>query len=100
MSFGTTKEDQKFVNIYGLLVGFLVIQREELHEQENMLQLESQNVHKVDDVQKKRKRLVIDRTECPTRVSIKLKKDRWIITIVDLTHNHEMVSSPSLTKSF
>ena len=84
MSFGTTKEDQKFVNIYGLLVGFLVIQREELHEQENMLQLESQNAQKVDDVQKKRKRLVTDRTECPMRVSIKLEKDRGIITNVDL----------------
>ena len=35
MSFGTAKEDQKFVNIYGLLVGFLAIQKEELHEQEN-----------------------------------------------------------------
>ena len=35
MSFVIAKEDQKFVNIYGLLVGFLAIQKEELHEQEN-----------------------------------------------------------------
>ena len=65
-----------------------------------LLQLESQNVKKDDDIQKKRKRLVIDRTEFPMRVSIKLEKDRWIITNIDLAHNHEMVSSPSLTKSF
>jgi hypothetical protein len=103
MLFASVKEAQKFVNVYGQLVGFSVIKGSNYMNKKIMLQCNRSRKPKQKNVvagQNKRKRLLVDRTDCPMRVMIKLHQGSWEITGVDLKHNHPMVCSPSLTKFF
>uniref|UniRef100_A0A0A9T3X6 Protein FAR1-RELATED SEQUENCE n=1 Tax=Arundo donax TaxID=35708 RepID=A0A0A9T3X6_ARUDO len=100
MTFTSVKEAQRFVNVYGQLKGFSVIKGRNYKQRKITLQCNRSRKQKEVNAQRKRKRYTIERTDCAMKVRVTLRDGRWEITTVQNEHNHDLVSTPSLTKFF
>lgn len=101
MGFKTIDEAHRFVNIYGQLLGFAAVKGRNYKNRKITLQCNRSRKGK-DNAEpgKKRMRYKIEKTDCKMKVTVTQQNGRWEITDVDNTHNHPLVSTPSLTKFF
>jgi hypothetical protein len=101
MVFSSLEESVRFVNIYAQVKGFAVIKGRNYKNVKITLQCNrSRRTVTKSTGQRKRRRTAIDRTDCQMNVIVYLIDTKWHIVSCSLEHNHEMSSSPSLTKFF
>ena len=101
MRFDTLDEAHRFVNVYGQLNGFAVFRGRNYKNKKIFLMCNrSKKATEPKNPGKKRKRSVVKGTSCKMRIIVVLREGEWEFIDVDLVHNHELVSSPSLTKFF
>ena len=101
MIFHSLQAAHRFVNVYGQIQGLAVVKRRNYKQRKVTLQCNKsrKNVSRISG-QRKRKRAVVEKTDCQMNVVVKLEEGQWEISSVWLDHNHELVSTPSLTKFF
>lgn len=101
MVFSTLEEAVRFVNVYAQMNGFAMKKGRNYKQRKITIQcFKSSKTHTNNSGIRKRKRSVIERTNCPMNVTVKLREGKWFILSVCLEHNHSFVSSPSLTRFF
>jgi len=101
MSFDTLDDAHRFVNIYGQVNGFAVFKGRNYKNKKIFLMCnKSKKAAEPKNPHKKRKRSYVKGTSCKMRIIVVLQQGRWKFSDVDLVHNHDLVSSPSLTKFF
>jgi hypothetical protein len=101
MSFDTIDEAHKIVNVYGQLYRFAVYRGRNYKNKKYFLMCNrSKKAKEPKNIQKKRKRYIVKGTNCKMKVIVALQDGKCRFTDVDLVHNHDLVSSPALTKFF
>jgi hypothetical protein len=101
MVFKTVEDAKHFVNVYAKLYGFAVIKGRNYKQRKITLQCnKSRNIRTRSTVNRKRKRRVLQRTNCPMNVTVSLEDTQWRIISRQMEHNHDVSHSPSLTKFF
>jgi len=101
MVFESLTEAQRYLNVHGLLNGYAI--RKGTNYLKKTYQLECNRSGKpkvMENAQRIRRRNYILKTGCKMKVIVKLINGKWVFTKVDSEHNHNVVSSPSLTKFF
>ena len=99
MVFESLTEAQRYLNVHGLLNGYAI--RKGTNYLKKTYQLECNRSGKpkvMENAQRIRRRNYILKTGCKMKVIVKLINGKWVFTKVDSEHNHNVVSSPSLTK--
>jgi hypothetical protein len=101
MVFESLDKSVRFVNVYGKIHGFAVIKgRNHKNTMITLMCNRSRRTRIKNIVDRKRKRKVLDRTNCPMNVTVKEIDEKWHIISCSMEHNHDCVASPSLTKFF
>lgn len=101
MVFPTLEHAVKFVNLYGKVAGFAVIKGRNYKSRKITLECNKGRKNRTKDIiERKRKRNVLAKTNCHMHVRVKLVHTSWQIISCSLEHNHELASSPFLTKFF
>ncbi|KAM0869310.1 hypothetical protein ACQ4PT_040753 [Festuca glaucescens] len=101
MLFDTLEASQRFLNIYGYLHGYGVVKGWNYKNKKITFQCcLTRKTHAHNLTQRKRKRSVVQRTQCPMNVTVQLKNGQWKFISVNLEHNHDFLNTPSLTKFF
>ncbi|KAL6653059.1 hypothetical protein ACP70R_011984 [Stipagrostis hirtigluma subsp. patula] len=101
MVFATLQDAHRFINVYGLVTGFVVKKGcNYKHKKITFVCNKSRTMKENETGQRKRRRNTIEKTGCRMKVLVKLLEGRWEITMVRNEHNHPLVSSPSLTTFF
>ena len=101
MIFSTLEDAVRFVNVYGQLSGFVVVKGRNHKNRKITLQCnKSRHNTSVAAGPTKQKRRVLKKTNCPMNVTVRLIGSKWHIISTVMGHNHDLVSSPSLTKFF
>ncbi|XP_037412255.1 protein FAR1-RELATED SEQUENCE 5-like [Triticum dicoccoides] len=99
--FSTLDESLRFANVYAQLNVFAVIKGRNYKNRKLYFQCnKGRKRPSANSGLRKRKRNIIEGTNCPMNIIVKLVDDKWHIASVSLQHNHDLVSSPSLTKIF
>ena len=101
MRFQSLTEAQRYLNVHGLLNGYAI--RKGTNYLKKTYHLECNRSGKarvMENPQRIRRRNYIVKTDCKMKVIVKLINEQWVFTKVDTVHNHNVVSSPSLTKFF
>ena len=101
MRFQSLTEAQRYLNVHGLLNGYAI--RKGTNYLKKTYHLECNRSGKarvMENPQRIRRRNYIVKTDCKMKVIVKLINGQWVFTKVDPVHNHNVVSSPSLTKFF
>ena len=101
MRFQSLTEAQRYLNVHGLLNGYAI--RKGTNYLKKTYHLECNRSGKarvMENPQRIRRRNYIVKTDCKMKVIVKLINGQWVFTKVDTMHNHNVVSSPSLTKFF
>ena len=107
MIFDTLEKAEEFYRNYGRSIGFeVIIRTTHKHSRSNVIssrlyicrkggRLSSKVSNVKDDIKGKRTRDVISRTSCNARMCVvhQVKFDKWKVTLVELEHNHVMVTS-------
>ncbi|KAM3272346.1 hypothetical protein ACQJBY_042473 [Aegilops geniculata] len=101
MKFQTLEDAHRFYNTYALLTGFEAkrgtnYMRKKFH----LICNRSGKSRATPDLQRKRKRKSIEKTNCQAKVIVKLTKGQWEFTTVRNEHNHPLCPSASLTKFY
>jgi hypothetical protein len=101
MVFDSLDKAVRFVNVYGKIHGFAVIKGRNHKNIKITLQCNKSRKPRTKSVlDRKRKRHVLDRTNCPMNVTVKDIDSKWHIISTSMDHNHDCCPSPSLTKFF
>uniref|UniRef100_A0A8R7TYH7 Protein FAR1-RELATED SEQUENCE n=1 Tax=Triticum urartu TaxID=4572 RepID=A0A8R7TYH7_TRIUA len=99
--FSTLDDASRFVNVYAQLNGFSMIKGRNYKNMKLYFQCnKSKKRPSVNTGLKKRKRNIVEGTNCPMSITVKLVDDKWHIASMSLEHNHDLVRSPSLTIFF
>ena len=99
--FSTLDEASRFVNVYAQLNGFAMIKGRNYKNRKLYFQCnKSRKRPSVNTGLRKRKRNIVEGTNCPMSITVKLVDDKWHIASMSLKHNHDLVRSPSLTIFF
>jgi hypothetical protein len=101
MTFDSLEKAVRYVNVYGKINGFSVIKGRNYKCRKITLQCNRSGKTKTKStVGRKRVRNVIVRTNFQMHVRVRLVQTKWHIISCSLDHNHDLVSSPSLTNFF
>lgn len=101
MVFSTLDDSFRFANVYAQLNGFALIKGRNYKNRKLYFQCnKSRKRPSANTGLRKRKRNIIEGTNCPMNITVKLVDDKWHIASVSLEHNHDLVRSPSLTNFF
>ncbi|XP_034604200.1 protein FAR1-RELATED SEQUENCE 5 isoform X2 [Setaria viridis] len=101
MVFPTLQDAHRFLNVYGLLTGFVVKKGcNYKHKKITFVCNKSSKMKVTETGQKKRRSNAIEKTGCRMKVLVKLVEGRWEIKTVVNEHNHPLMSSPSLSTFF
>ena len=99
--FSTLDAAKRFVNVYALTNGFGIKKgRNHKNRKISFVCNKSRKTVSTYTGARKRRRNVLQRTNCQMHVTICLEDGKWHIQSQDLKHNHDLVSSPSLTQFF
>lgn len=101
MKFPTLEDAHEFYNTYALQSGFVASRGRNYKRQKFQLDCNRSGKGRLVDNSKrkrKRKRNVIEKTNCQAKVIVKLTKGQWEFTAVQIEHNHPLCPSRSFTR--
>uniref|UniRef100_A0ACD5Z551 Uncharacterized protein n=1 Tax=Avena sativa TaxID=4498 RepID=A0ACD5Z551_AVESA len=101
MKFPTLEDAHEFYNTYALQTGFVATRGRNYKRQKFQLDCNRSGKGRLIDNSKrkrKRKRNIIEKTNCQAKVIVKLTKGQWEITAVQNEHNHPLFPSRSFTR--
>jgi len=101
MVFPNLAEALRYLNVHGLLNGYSI--RKGTNYMNKTYHLECNRSGKpknMTNAHRIRRRNYIQKTDCKMKIIVKLINGQWEFTKVNSEHNHNVVSSPSLTKFF
>lgn len=101
MKFPTLEDAHEYYNTYALQTGFVVVRGRNYKRQRFQLDCNrNRKVKLVEDLnlKRKRKKNVIEKTNCQAKVVVKLIKGQWVFTAVQNEHNHPLSPSRSFTR--
>ncbi|XP_047081513.1 protein FAR1-RELATED SEQUENCE 5-like [Lolium rigidum] len=101
MKFPTLEYAHEFYNTYALQTGFVAVRGRNYKRQKFQLDCNRSGKGRLVDNpnrQRKRKRNIIQKTNCQAKVIVKLVNGQWELTAVQNEHNHPLCPSPSFAK--
>jgi len=101
MVFPNLAKAHRYLNVHGLLNGYSI--RKGTNYMNKTYHLECNRSGKpknMTNAHRIRRRNYIQKTDCKMKIIVKLINGQWEFTKVNSEHNHNVVSSPSLTKFF
>ncbi|XBH81569.1 hypothetical protein VPH35_107109 [Triticum aestivum] len=101
MKFPTLEDAHEYYNTYALQTGFVVVRGRNYKRQRFQLDCNrNRKVKLVEDLnlKRKRKKNVIEKTNCQAKIIVKLIKGEWVIAAVQNEHNHPLSPSRSFTR--
>lgn len=101
MKFPTLEDAHEYYNTYALQTGFVVVRGRNYKRQRFQLDCNrNRKVKLVEDLnlKRKRKKNVIEKTNCQAKVVVALIKGQWVFTAVQNEHNHPLTPSRSFTR--
>jgi hypothetical protein len=101
MKFPTLEYAHEFYNTYALRTGFVAVRGRNYKRRKFQLDCNRSGKGRLIDNsnrKRKRKRNIIEKTNCQARVIVKLTNGQWEFTAVQNEHNHPLCPNPSFTK--
>lgn len=101
MEFPTLEDATRYVNVYAQKNGFAMIKGRNYKHRKISFQCNKCRKREGSfSGTWKRKRNIVEGTNCPMNVTVKLEDAKWHVVSLFLEHNHSLVSSPSLARFF
>ncbi|CAO2034124.1 unnamed protein product [Urochloa humidicola] len=98
MVFSTLQDAHRFINVYGRVTGFTAVKGSNYKKKRITFVCNKNRKTKETDTRQRKRRNVVDKTQCRMRVTVKLVADRWEVTGAVNEHNHPLSCSPLLTR--
>ncbi|KAL5206942.1 hypothetical protein ABZP36_031377 [Zizania latifolia] len=99
MIFPTLEDAQRFYDIHALKTGFVVKRGTNYKRKKFTLECHKTGKSKLTpNPKRKRKRNIIERTQCQAKVIVKFNKGQWEFAAVRNEHNHPLCPSYSLSR--